>query len=110
MRHRYTISGQLFYLTVRIRSQNFYIFSLYPVAGYQSASFSRIYHIHIFRERFNVLLLVIRSVKSEEATMMKPLVHLHVDLHDVLTRVGVFGPWQLRTVIMLMIASFIGGK
>ena len=42
--------------------------------------------------------------------MKKPLVHLHVDLHKVLTRVGEFGPWQLRTVILLMIASFIGGK
>ena len=50
------------------------------------------------------------SLVSEEAAMKKPLVHLHVDLHKVLTRVGEFGPWQLRTVILLMIASFIGGK
>ena len=51
-------------------------------------------------------------VLSEEATMKKekPLVFLNVDLKDVLTKVGVFGPWQLRTVILLMIASFIGGK
>ena len=42
--------------------------------------------------------------------MKKPLVFLHVDLKEVLTKVGVFGPWQLRTVILLMIASFIGGK
>ena len=40
----------------------------------------------------------------------KPLVFLNVDLKDVLTKVGVFGPWQLRTLILLMIASFIGGK
>ena len=37
-------------------------------------------------------------------------VHLDVDLDDVLTQVGVFGSWQQRTVFLLMIASFIGGK
>ena len=41
---------------------------------------------------------------------MKEPVHLHVELNDVLTRVGVFGPWQFRIAIMLMVASFIGGK
>ena len=35
---------------------------------------------------------------------------LHVDLDDVLTKVGVFGRWQMRTVVLLMIASFIGGN
>ena len=37
-------------------------------------------------------------------------IHLDVDFDDVLTRVGVFGRWQQRTVVLLMIASFIGGK
>ena len=42
---------------------------------------------------------------------MKPApIHLEVNLDDVLTRVGVFGKWQLKIVVMLMIASFIGGK
>ena len=40
---------------------------------------------------------------------MKP-VHLEVDMDEVLTRVGVFGRWQQKIVLMLMIASFIGGK
>ena len=42
--------------------------------------------------------------------VMKEPVHLHVELNGVLARVGVFGPWQFRIVIMLMVASFIGGK
>ena len=37
-------------------------------------------------------------------------IHLDVDFDDVLTKVGVFGRWQQRTVVLLMIASFIGGK
>ena len=37
-------------------------------------------------------------------------VHLDVDMDHVLTEVGVFGRWQQRTVFLLMIASFIGGK
>ena len=45
---------------------------------------------------------------------MKKLRHvkfeLNVNLDDVLTKVGVFGRWQQRTVVLLMIASFIGGN
>ena len=37
-------------------------------------------------------------------------IHLDVDFDDVLTKVGVFGRWQQRTVLLLMIASFIGGN
>lgn len=46
----------------------------------------------------------------EMKSSKKEPVHLHVELNDVLARVGVFGPWQFRIVIMLMVASFIGGK
>ena len=47
-----------------------------------------------------------------EKLTMKHLdhVHLDVDMDHVLTKVGVFGRWQQRTVFLLMIASFIGGK
>ena len=45
---------------------------------------------------------------------LKKLLHvrfeLNVNLDDVLTKIGVFGRWQQRTVLLLMIASFIGGN